>query len=153
MVTPGTGLIASAYLPRDASASRTGYSINPIATAPAAAADAIPQQRTAIGGPEASESGARVTPHDSLMHGWTWGGWNGRKRQPIFCARYERKKEEFPGFMENMLPGNSFPQICVVSVNESVENVPLKCGQYSTVHRLRKECKTKVTIIIYYISN
>ena len=24
--------------------------------------------------------------------------------------------------MENMLPGNSFPQICVVSVNESVEN-------------------------------
>jgi hypothetical protein len=30
------------------------------------------------------------------------------------------KKEEFPGFMENMRPGNSFPQICVVSVNESV---------------------------------
>jgi hypothetical protein len=28
------------------------------------------------------------------------------------------KKEEFPGFMGNMLPGNSFPQICVVSVNE-----------------------------------
>jgi hypothetical protein len=25
--------------------------------------------------------------------------------------------------MENMLPGNSFPQICVVSVNHSVENV------------------------------
>ncbi len=25
------------------------------------------------------------------------------------------KKEEFPGFMDNMLPGNSFPQICVVS--------------------------------------
>ena len=23
--------------------------------------------------------------------------------------------------MENMLPGNSFPQICVVSVNDSVE--------------------------------
>jgi len=23
--------------------------------------------------------------------------------------------------MENMLPGNSFPQICVVSVNNSVE--------------------------------
>jgi hypothetical protein len=33
------------------------------------------------------------------------------------------KKEEFPGFMENMLPGNSFPQICVVSVNESVEKI------------------------------
>ena len=24
--------------------------------------------------------------------------------------------------MENMLPGNSFPQICVVSVNKYVEN-------------------------------
>ena len=24
--------------------------------------------------------------------------------------------------MENMRPGNSFPQICVVSVNKSVEN-------------------------------
>ena len=33
-----------------------------------------------------------------------------------------RKKEEFPGFMKNMLPGNSFPQICVVSVNECVGN-------------------------------
>jgi len=32
------------------------------------------------------------------------------------------KKEEFPGIMEDMLPGNSFPQICVVSVNKSVEN-------------------------------
>jgi hypothetical protein len=32
------------------------------------------------------------------------------------------KKEEFPGLMENMMPGNSFPQICVVSVNESVGN-------------------------------
>jgi hypothetical protein len=29
-----------------------------------------------------------------------------------------KKKEEFPGFMGNMLPGNSFPQICVVSVSE-----------------------------------
>jgi len=29
----------------------------------------------------------------------------------------DQKKEEFPGFMENMLPGNSFPQICVVSVH------------------------------------
>jgi hypothetical protein len=32
------------------------------------------------------------------------------------------KKEEFTGIMGNMLPGNSFPQICVVSVNEYVEN-------------------------------
>jgi hypothetical protein len=35
------------------------------------------------------------------------------------------KKEEFSGFMENMLPENSFPQICVVSVNKYVENVKL----------------------------
>jgi len=35
---------------------------------------------------------------------------------------YQRKKkEEFPGTMENMPPGNSFPQICVVSVKHSVE--------------------------------
>jgi len=33
---------------------------------------------------------------------------------------HEKKKEEFPGIMENMLPGNSFPQICVVSVNKYV---------------------------------
>jgi hypothetical protein len=32
-----------------------------------------------------------------------------------------KKKEEFPGIMENMLAGNSFPQICFVSVNHSVE--------------------------------
>jgi hypothetical protein len=38
------------------------------------------------------------------------------------CAsKRKNKKEEFPGIMENMLPGNSFPQICVVSVNEYVE--------------------------------
>jgi hypothetical protein len=42
------------------------------------------------------------------------------------------KKEEFPGFMENMLPGNSFPQICVVSVNQSVGNRAFKCGQFSS---------------------
>jgi hypothetical protein len=30
------------------------------------------------------------------------------------------KKEEFPGLMANMRPGNSFPQICVVSVNDVV---------------------------------
>jgi hypothetical protein len=32
------------------------------------------------------------------------------------------KKEEFPGLMDDMQPENSFPQICVVSVNKSVEN-------------------------------
>jgi hypothetical protein len=29
------------------------------------------------------------------------------------------KKEEFPGFVQNTPPGNSFPQICVVSIKES----------------------------------
>jgi hypothetical protein len=27
-----------------------------------------------------------------------------------------KKKEEFPGFMGDMRPGNSFPQICVVLI-------------------------------------
>jgi hypothetical protein len=45
----------------------------------------------------------------------------------------KKKKEEFPDIMENMLSGNSFPQICVVSGNKYVEN-----GQYCT--RVRKEC-------------
>ena len=40
-------------------------------------------------------------------------------------TRATDKKEEFPGLMENMLPGNSFPQICVVSVNKSVGNTDL----------------------------
>jgi hypothetical protein len=33
------------------------------------------------------------------------------------------KKEEFPGYMEAMQPGNSFPQICVVSEIHFVEVV------------------------------
>jgi hypothetical protein len=33
-----------------------------------------------------------------------------------------KKKEEFPGLMDNMRPENSFPQICVVSVKHFVEN-------------------------------
>jgi dihydroorotate dehydrogenase len=32
------------------------------------------------------------------------------------------KEEEFSGFMKDMRPGNSSPQIFVVSVNNSVEN-------------------------------
>ena len=35
------------------------------------------------------------------------------------------KKEEFPGIMENMLSRNSFPQICVVSINKCVGNVDM----------------------------
>jgi hypothetical protein len=41
------------------------------------------------------------------------------------ATRRERKKEEFPGLMKNMRPGNSFPQICVVSVNDYVEKLNL----------------------------
>ena len=33
----------------------------------------------------------------------------------------KEKKEEFPGTMRNMPAGNSFPQICVVSENYSLE--------------------------------
>jgi hypothetical protein len=54
------------------------------------------------------------------MHEWMLrGGLNGleiTKRRTHFPGEGEReKKEEFPGLMENMLPENSFPQICVVS--------------------------------------
>jgi hypothetical protein len=53
------------------------------------------------------------------------GGLNNLQAELFFVARNENsKKEEFPGLMENMLPGNSFPQICVVSVHKSVENKP-----------------------------
>jgi hypothetical protein len=55
------------------------------------------------------------------MLGWTFWRPETGTRRSVFAAT--AKKEEFPGFMGNMLPGNSFPQICVVSVNESVENV------------------------------
>jgi hypothetical protein len=36
--------------------------------------------------------------------------------------------------MENMLPGNSFPQICVVSVNHSVEKLELMQGHVGSVN-------------------
>jgi len=43
-------------------------------------------------------------------------------------ATWDRKakKEEFPGIMENMLPENSFPQICVVSVIESLPSEEIR---------------------------
>lgn len=34
----------------------------------------------------------------------------------VAIPRKKAKKEEFQGTMLNMLPGNPFPQICVVSV-------------------------------------
>jgi hypothetical protein len=58
---------------------------------------------------------AGVTGLDSTLLGLTQGKakWVQRRSQ----VRYQkRKKEEFPGIMGNMLPGNSFPQICVVTV-------------------------------------
>jgi hypothetical protein len=57
---------------------------------------------------------------DRRLGGLNGGGQNGVSWR---VAR-KQKKEEFPGITENMLPGNSFPQICVVSVNKSVENGP-----------------------------
>jgi hypothetical protein len=43
-----------------------------------------------------------------------------RERQGCSLLQKQvKKKEEFPGFMGNMAPGNSFPQICVVSVSEN----------------------------------
>jgi hypothetical protein len=47
----------------------------------------------------------------------------GEKDRKIRFSPGETKKEEFPGSMGNMLPRNSFPQICVVSVNHSVEKL------------------------------
>jgi hypothetical protein len=48
-------------------------------------------------------------------------GWIAQGRAQ-HSKRRGRKKEEFTGFMKNMLPENSFPQICVVSRNEYVGN-------------------------------
>jgi hypothetical protein len=39
----------------------------------------------------------------------------------VFGWRRDRKKEEFPGFMENIRPRNSFPQISVVAIDQFVE--------------------------------
>src|ERR1700735_1215330 len=51
-----------------------------------------------------------------------WGGPNGTGRGIRAATGEGRKKEEFPGNMENMLPENSFPQICVVSGKNHVGN-------------------------------
>ena len=50
--------------------------------------------------------------------------YSGTKR--IFaCKGSERKNREFPGPMETMLSGNSLPQICVVSMQDYVQNKAL----------------------------
>jgi hypothetical protein len=46
----------------------------------------------------------------------SWGWWRQVNTPKI-------KKRGVPRHHENMLPGNSFPQICVVSVNSIVDNV------------------------------
>jgi hypothetical protein len=51
------------------------------------------------------------------------------KTAEVSIAETQKKKEEFPGLMENMVPGNSFPQICVVSVNNLVGKKAFQCGQ------------------------
>jgi hypothetical protein len=45
----------------------------------------------------------------------------GKSEGDAMVRLFLEKKEEFSGTMENMPPENSFPQICVVSVNHSVE--------------------------------
>ena len=53
-----------------------------------------------------------------------------RSRMPVWRELEQRnasksiqmKKEEFPGHTQSMPPENSFPQICVVSVNQSLGN-------------------------------
>ena len=55
--------------------------------------------------------------------------WAGREKPE---RTEDQKKEEFPGNMENMRPGNSFPQICVVSVNEYVDNETFSQGYERT---------------------
>ena len=54
-------------------------------------------------------------------------------RRALGCLAGKTKKEEFPGLMQYMLPGNSFPQICVVTGNNYVENmdtVVIKTAHY-----------------------
>ena len=52
------------------------------------------------------------------------GGTLPTNRMNQVCPK--RKKRSSQATCLNMLPGNSFPQICVVSVNKSVKNVPFR---------------------------
>jgi hypothetical protein len=51
-----------------------------------------------------------------------WGRAGPNWGRADFANPGTNKKEEFPGFMDNMQPGNSFPQICVVSGNSFVDD-------------------------------
>jgi hypothetical protein len=57
------------------------------------------------------------------------------------------KKEEFPDLMEHMLPGNSFPQICVVSVKHSVENYRIQQDDVRTMAVSNQIYLLKSTIV------
>ena len=51
-----------------------------------------------------------------------------------------RKKEEFLGIMENMLSRNSFPQICVVSVNQFLRIAEIRQEYEGSAARYVKTC-------------
>jgi hypothetical protein len=96
------------------------------------------------------QAAAAESPNTVRQRFWL-GYWNGKReglnqlRQRHRRAEAEKKKkEEFPGFMENMLPGNSFPQICVVSVNQSVGNVGLNMVKMNHVPYFLKKLKEHV---------
>jgi hypothetical protein len=59
------------------------------------------------------------TAPEVKMHRNEWG-----RMENATQIAFLRKSEKIgvPRLHENMLPGNSFPQICVVSVNQNVEN-------------------------------
>jgi hypothetical protein len=55
--------------------------------------------------------------------------------------------------MDYMIPGNSFPQICVVSVNHSVGNRAFQCGQYCSFSKNKSSMdfsNKKLYIIVIY---
>jgi hypothetical protein len=64
---------------------------------------------------------AGATGLDSTMQGLTWERAECTQRRTE-AHHEEQKKEEFPGLMGNMPPGNSFPQICVVTVFDFPDN-------------------------------
>jgi hypothetical protein len=50
--------------------------------------------------------------------------------------------------MENMLPGNSFPQICVVSVNQSVGKASIRQQYIGSVYQGNHNCLPKGNAIV-----
>ncbi len=47
----------------------------------------------------------------------------------------KQKKRSSQASWKNMLPGNSFPQICVVSVNKSVGNITMRQDYIGSVYQ------------------